>query len=211
VGVSLEGTLICVEGIDGAGKSTQTEMLAERLKDSRSKVIIYNYPDYSSRYGRIIKDYLYGKIEMENDEFFFLQMLDKQKDRAKIRNDMNEGSTIIMNRYIHSQIAYQCASGFDYESAKKIINLSKMPLPDIVVYIDVDIGTALKRKKIQKSGNLDRNEKSEEYLQTVKNTYKKLESERFGCRKWLRVDGNRDYSTIHEEIYMEVCNILKIR
>ncbi len=184
-------------------------MLAKRLKDLKTKTVVYNYPDYSSRYGKIIKDYLYGKIEMENDELFFLQMLDKQKDRTKIKNELMEGDTIIMNRYLHSQLAYQCASGFDYESAKKIINLSKMPVPDIVVYMDIDTETALKRKKIQKSGDLDRNEKSEDYLQKVKGMYKKLEAEKFGCKNWISINGNRDYPTIHEEIYMEVCRILK--
>lgn len=186
-------------------------MLAKRLNNFRTKTVVYNYPDYSSRYGRIIKDYLYGKIEMENDELFFLQMLDKQKDRAKIKKELIEGDTIIMNRYLHSQIAYQSASGFDYESAKKIISLSKMPVPDILVYIDIDTETALKRKRIQKSGNLDRHEKSADYLQKVKGVYKKLETEKFGCKDWISIDGNRDYPTIHEEIYMEVCRILKTR
>ncbi len=205
----MKGVLICLEGIDGAGKNTQAEMLAKRL-GSDMTIRKYSYPDYKSRYGKIIREYLDKKIEMEMDEFFFLQVLDKQKDRPSIEKQLMEGEVLIMDRYVYSHIAYESAGGFDYEAAKEIVEFSKMPNPDIVIYLDVAADVSMERKHKQHSGKLDRLEAMSSYLNKVREVYDRLYHERYGTGNWIKIDASKNPAEIHEEIYMEVCKLLGV-
>ena len=54
--------LIVIDGIDGSGKQTQTELLKHKLISKGKKVITYEFPNYSTFFGKIIRDYLDGKF-----------------------------------------------------------------------------------------------------------------------------------------------------
>lgn len=206
----MEGSLICFEGIDGSGKNTQAAMLGERLDGQGMGFANFSYPDYNSRYGKIIREYLDKKIEMDVWEFFFLQMLDKEKDKRRIEEERGKGKVLIMDRYVHSQIAYQSAGGFDYESAKKIIELSGMPRPSVVFYLDVSAEVSVERKKKQHSGALDRHESASAYLNKVRGVYNKLYDERFFCENWIKIDGREEAGVIHEKVFLEVSRLLDL-
>lgn len=200
-------SLICIEGIDGAGKETQSRMLGKRLTDLGVKSVVYSYPDYKTRYGKIVREFLDKKIEMGAEELFFLHMLDKLKDKEQILHDLEE-KVVILDRYIYSAIAYQTAGGFDYEKAKMIVKASGLPKPSVVLYLDVSVETAMKRKKKQKNGALDRFESLSGYLNSVKGVYDRLFSEHFDSHKWIRIDAEKDIATTHEELCMEASRLI---
>lgn len=208
---SVRGAFVCLEGIDGAGKNTQTKMLAERLRGIGTSPSVYSYPDYQSRYGRIIKDFLEKKIELTVQELFFLNALDMEKDRTRMTADMEGGRTVIADRYITSTVAYQTAGGFDFDSAKGIVSLSGLPSPDIAFYLDIPTDLSSQRKGKQKPGRLDRFESASEYLNKVRETYNRLYEERFFCKNWVRIDGNEDVAVVHEEIFLEVSRLFGLK
>ena len=205
----MRGVLVSIEGIDGAGKDTQAKLVEGRLRIDGFTTFAHSYPDYASRYGKIIREYLNKEVEMESDELFFLQMLDKQKDRKIIEQELNSGGVLLMDRYLHSQIAYQSAGGFDYEKSKSIISLSGMPIPDLLVYIDIPTETARERKLVQRGG-LDRYESSMDYLERVRGVYETLYRERFGASEWLKIDGLEERGKICETIYMRIKELNKL-
>ena len=204
----MRGVLVSIEGIDGAGKDTQARLLESRLRSNGVVTFSHSYPDYSSRYGKIIREYLDRKIEMGQDELFFLQMLDKQKDRKKIEQELTNGGVLLMDRYLHSQIAYQSAGGFEYEKSKGIIGLSGMPVPDLVIYIDIPAETSRERKLAQRGG-LDRYEGSMEYLEKVRGVYEALYREKFGAAVWIKINGLDERGKIGEAIYMSVMKLIR--
>jgi dTMP kinase len=204
----LEGLLVCLEGIDGAGKNTQARLLEKKLKEIGIKSVIYSYPDYTSRYGKAIKEFLDKKIELSNDELVFLHLLDRIQNRASLRKDLSSGKVVITDRYFYSIIAYQGAGGFDYENLKMIVESAGLSLPDIVFYLDVTVDLSIERKGRQKKGKLDRFEAAAAYLNKVRGVYNKLYDERFACDKWIRIDGRGSVTKVQKEIFAEVSKLL---
>jgi dTMP kinase len=203
LGGEVKGLLVCIEGIDGAGKNTQSEMLGKHLRTIGIRSKIYSYPDYGSVYGKIIKNFLDKKIELSTEELLFLHILDKQKDKKNVENDLKQGKIVITDRYVISAIAYPIAGGVDYESAKVVAALSKLPKPDIVFYIDVPVSVSMERKRKQK-GELDRFEAASAYLNKVSNVYNRLYRERFGCINWIKINGKKNAEIVHKEILSEL-------
>lgn len=201
----MKGLLICIEGIDGAGKNTQSKMLGQKLETIGIRSKIYSYPDYDSPYGKIIKNFLDKKIELSAEELLFLHILDKQKDRKRIENDLKLGKIVLTDRYVISAIAYPIAAGVDFESAKMVAALSKLPNPDIVFYIDIPVSVSMERKRKQK-GSLDRFEAASSYLNKVNGVYNRLYKERFGCAEWVKINGKKDTEIVHKEIFSELNN-----
>lgn len=205
----MKGRIVCLEGIEGAGKDTQAQLLSRRLQEEGFDTLIYSYPDYNSRYGQIMREYLDKKIELGIEELFFLNVLDKQKDKARLESDLKAGKIIIMNRYIFSVLAYQVAGGFDYQKAKTIIGLSGLPSPDIALYLEIPVELSLQRKTSQKKGDLDRFEESSAYLKKVKGVYDRIFKEAFGCSNWVRIDATAPVGKVHDRILLEVKKLLK--
>ena len=57
----IEGKIIAIEGIDGAGKKTQSEMLVEYLKGKGVSAEVLSFPDYNHPLGMVISDYLHKR------------------------------------------------------------------------------------------------------------------------------------------------------
>lgn len=205
----MPGIVIDFEGIDGSGKRTQAETLKDSFRAEGYKVVLYSYPDYDSPYGKIIKDFLDNKINLNPDEQFLLYLNDIVKDREDIRKRVSEGYMVILDRYIPSTIAYQCANNFDYEKAKEIIRLVDVSLPDIIVYLDTPVKLSEERK-IKQKNHKDRFEGDAALLQEVRNYYEKMIYEGFPSR-WMRADGTREIKEISEEIFQTINNFMEPR
>src|SRR5277367_4849664 len=183
----MPGNLICVEGVDGAGKQTQVELLANAFKGNGANVKTYTYPDYSSDYGKMIDRYLHGHLTLNVDEQILLHLADKVKDNIQVKKELDKGACVIMDRYFYSTIDYQCAAGFDYARAKKLVDLMNVNIPSVIVYIDIPVELVAERKAKQK-GFTDRNERDTSYQRKVKAFYDKMMAESYST-KWIRVDG----------------------
>jgi len=86
-----KGFLIATEGIDGAGKRTLCSFMKKFLESQEYEVIQYEYPDYSSIWGKIIEEYLHHKIELSINEQFFTYFIDILKDQDKISDLLRKG------------------------------------------------------------------------------------------------------------------------
>ena len=193
----MEGKIIVIEGIDGAGKATQAKLLKEALEKEGKEVSIYSYPDYSSVYGERIKSFLYKKINLKVDELFMLYIIDMVKDKSNILEAVKNGSYVIIDRFFFSTIAYQSAGGFSYENGKEIVKLLDMPLVDKVFYINVPVDISMQRKEKQKGKmDVDKFESNKNFLSKVSTFYSKLKNERFYAKSWEEIDGNKSIEEI---------------
>ena len=191
--------IIDFEGIDGTGKRTQSNLLKSYFQEHGRKVILYSYPDYESKYGKIIKSFLDSQINLNIDEQFLLYLVDMVKDKENIQKLLQKDYILIMDRYFLSSIAYQCANGFDYQKAKKIIELLCLPIPSIIFYLETSIEVAQRRKSNQK-GVVDRFESDIEFFQIVIKIYENLIKERYPSPNWIKLDGGLDSSSIHQKV-----------
>ncbi len=198
----MEGFLVCIEGIDGAGKHTQVEMLADALRKKGVEAKVYTYPDYNSDYGKMIDRYLHGHLKLNVDEQVLLHLADKVKDNMQVKKDIDSGAVVIMDRYFYSTIAYQCAAGFDYARAKKLVDLMNTNVPSVVFYIDIPIDLVAERKARQK-GYTDKNERDTKYQRDVKEVYDRMVDEKYATR-WVKVDGAQEIDAVHAKIMAEL-------
>lgn len=106
--------LIVLEGLDGAGKSTQVKLLKEYLEQKNLKLKYLHFPRYDAPiYGDLISKYLrgdFGSIEQVHPQIVALLFaLDRKEAAADIRRWLEEGYTVLLDRYVYSNIAYQCS------------------------------------------------------------------------------------------------------
>lgn len=205
----MPGMVIDFEGIDGSGKRTQAEILKDSLKAEGYKVVLYSYPDYDSPYGRLIKGFLDEETNLNPDEQFLLYLTDIVKDNEDIRKKVNEGYMVILDRYIPSTIAYQCANNFDYQKAKEMVRLVDVALPDAIFYLDIPVKSSEERKVKQKN-HKDRFEGNKALLEEVKGYYKRMIGESFPSM-WWRIKGDREVKEISEEVFQIINNFMERR
>lgn len=144
------GKFIVFEGIDGSGKSTQINMLAKKLKENGEKVYVTAEPTFSTS-GGIIRDALSGAVERTTCELAALFVWDRINHNINKTNGINkmleEGYTVISDRYYYSSLAYQ-GEATDYEWVKTLnCSCPEIRKPDLCVFIDVSPEVAIDRIK----------------------------------------------------------------
>ncbi len=193
-----KGKLIVIEGIDGAGGQTQSQFVFDYLKSKKKLCEKLSYPDYSTPIGKLIDEYLHGKCELSKDVLTLLYTADKLQDKVKINSLLENGATIITDRWFTTTLAYQSVQGFPLDKMLKIAELLDLQKPDLVIYLRISADTSMKRKYGEK-GNLDKFEKNKKFLEDVVKQYDKLAKENvFG--KWVVIDGEQPKEQVFEEI-----------
>lgn len=158
--------LIVLEGLDGAGKSTQVKKFRKYLEEVCSRLEYIHFPRYDSPvYGGLIGKFLrggFGSIESVHPQLVALLFAeDRHNAGAQIKQTLAEGGTVLLDRYVYSNIAYQCAklsSELEAEELRDWINETEygpfeLPRPDLNIFLDVPIGFVEKSLKANRSGD----------------------------------------------------------
>lgn len=145
-------SLIVLEGLDGSGKGTQTEMLFEALKNQGKRVRKITFPDYASPSSALVKMYLNGEFGDGADAVnAYAASAFYAVDRfASFRKDWQEdyrsGAVILCDRYTTSNMVYQLgklpqAQWREYLSWAEDLEYEKLglPRPSGVVYLDMPL------------------------------------------------------------------------
>lgn len=161
--------LVVVEGLDGAGKSTQVNKLKSYLTEKYGDLEYIHFPRYDSPlYGELIGKFLkgdFGPIETVHPQLVaLLYAEDRHAASPEIIKSLAAGKLVLLDRYVYSNIAYQCAkiNGEDErrDLAKWIKNteygLFNLPKPDINLFLDVPISFVEKKLSDNRLGE-DRN------------------------------------------------------
>lgn len=161
--------LIVMEGLDGAGKSTQVKKLKEYLTERCGELEYIHFPRYDAPvYGDLISRFLRGDFGSNEAVHPWLVALLFAEDRhgaaPVIREALEEGKTVLLDRYVYSNIAYQCAKLKDAREREILRDWIfhteygdfNLPVPDLNLFLDVPIGFVEKSLSQARSG-ADRN------------------------------------------------------
>lgn len=145
-----KGKFIVIEGSDGSGKKTQTDLLIKKLKEEKIKTAYFDFPQYyTSFFGKMIKRYLNGEFGTADEVSPYLASIlyagDRFEASEKIKKSINTGKYLVSNRYIQSNMAFQNAKIKLKTEKKKFVRwLEKMeyeifniPKADMVIYLYV--------------------------------------------------------------------------
>jgi dTMP kinase len=182
--------LIVIEGIDGCGKGTQIKLLKEKYPDA----VVFKYP---TRKFQLLNDYLEKKLELSPKSLFLLFLSDIANEQKKVKDALEQGKLVILDRYVFSTIAYE-VNEFLFPQAKKIVEGIGFLKPDRVVLLDITPEVSQERKSRQKK--LDRYEENMEYLKKVRENFLRLGEERFLCPDWKIVDASKSVESVQKEM-----------
>ncbi len=157
------GFFLTVEGIDGAGKSTQARMLAERLRSSGREVVETREPGGAPGAEEIRRLLVEGDPDRWSPETEILLFTAARRDHVErvVRPALDRGAGVLCDRYIESTRAYQGAGAPERRALVDRLHRLAIGLdPDLTLIFNMDPGVALDRaSKRQFDTNEDRFEK----------------------------------------------------
>lgn len=158
--------LVVLEGLDGAGKSTQVRRFRQYLESVCPSLEYIHFPRYDAPvYGGLISSFLRGDFGGNDSVHPQLVALLFAEDRhgaaPGIKATLEQGGTVLLDRYVYSNIAYQCAklaSDQEAEALREWIFNTEygefgLPRPDLNIFLDVPIGFVEQSLTRQRAGS----------------------------------------------------------
>jgi len=182
------GFLVVIEGLDRAGKSTQCSCLATNLEKVGRKVKSMRFPgawqslcyfffailstisDRSTPIGKSIDAYLKGQSHVEDHAIHLLFSANRWEAAAQIKQDIDDGFTVIIDRYSYSGAVYSAAKknpelGLDWAWQPEV----GLPRPDLMLFLDISPEVAAER-----GGYGDEKYETSEMQQNVRSLFREL-------------------------------------
>ena len=157
--------LIVLEGLDGAGKSTQLKMLSDHVAATGRKVDYLHFPRYDAPViGGMIAAFLrgdFGAIDQVHPQVVAYLFAEDRRDAAPlIREKLAAGHCVVLDRYVYSNIAFQCSKMPDEASAERLRDWIfdteyreyGIPKPDLNLFLDVPISFVDAKLKLNRKG-----------------------------------------------------------
>jgi dTMP kinase len=187
------GTLIAIEGIDGAGKTTQVEMLVGALRAAGHEVVATKEPTSGPHGRRIRAMSTAGEPVSPADQLESFVADREEHVRDLIAPALARGAVVVTDRYYLSNVAYQGAGGLDPEEILAR-NEKRFPVPDAVVLIVVSPAEGLRRVRAR-GGELNQAFEREDFLERVAHVFARV------SRPYVhRVDGEAQPAAVHAAV-----------
>ena len=194
---------VVLEGLDGAGTTTQLQLIESKSQEKSLKVWTTFEPTQGP-IGKLIKDILRGEMSVEPKTLAYLFAADRREHlymkKTGITAKCSKGYTVVSDRYLFSSLAYQSVEcGFDFVFHANL----EFPLPEHCIYIDVPPDICAKRLAERGVKELF---DAQQMQEQVRGFYEKsfVTFDNSGM-KFHRIDG----STSINEVFKNVWSIMK--
>ena len=203
------GRFIVFEGIDGAGKTTQVGILAERLREMGKRVVITAEPTTLPS-GKALREVLGGRVKKSDCEIAAMFTLDRIAHNVDaesgIEKLVSEGAYVICDRYYYSSLAYQ-GSLVDYGWVKALnTECPEIRHPDLCIFLDLTPTESMKR--ISAGRESTEIYENEETLTRVREAFMRVIDDMSAVDNIVTVNAATDISSISEKIFEQVRKIL---
>ncbi len=196
------GVFITLEGVDGAGKSTQARQIENAFAERGFSVLLTREPT-NSLHGREIRRIASeGRGGLEPREEAELFIRDREEHcRDELLPALESGRIVICDRYYHANIAYQGALGLDPAEIRRL-NEGRFPKPDLTLYLRVDPQLSLERIRQGREGGTNVGFEKADYLKKVAEIFDSMEDPYIA-----RVDASRGAG----EVFRDILTIIEER
>jgi dTMP kinase len=198
---------VTFEGPEGSGKSTQIRQLAAALEAQKLSVLVTREPG-GTTIGNAIRAVLLDPARTEMSpraETLLFNAARAQIVDQVIRPALAEGTLVLCDRYADSTLAYQgYGHGQPLEPLRQLAAYATAGLmPDLTIYLDIDVQEGLKRKQAGGAEEWNRmEEKALAFHQAVRAGYLQLAAAE--PQRWLVVDAAQSIEAVHAEIFSRV-------
>jgi len=143
----VRGKFIVIDGMDGAGKKTQCDLLAARLQHEGFNVKVPDFPQYGTWSAQFVERYLRGEFgaaqEVGAEEASLLYAVDRYAARSWMQEHLNQGGVLVSNRYVSANKGHQLGKISDEEQMKHFLSwlndteyrIFKLPVPDLTLFL----------------------------------------------------------------------------
>jgi dTMP kinase len=203
------GLFISLEGIDGVGKSTQSDLLEEFLR-SAGREVVRTFEPGGTELGQEIRHLL---LHRKGDVAPRAEALLYAADRAhhvatKVRPALDRGEVVITDRYLDSSVAYQgVGRALKAEDVRDISMFAvENLLPDLTILLDLDAAAAAERRNTTGEAP-DRLEREKiEFFEAVRQAF--LDMAAAEPNRWLVIDARQSVGQMQEQIQARVSQLL---
>jgi dTMP kinase len=206
-----EGRFIVLEGVDGAGTTSQGLRLAETLREGGRRVHVTGEPSQGP-VGVLLRQVLAGRLVVPAAEgpqpfspssmalLFAADRLDHLQ--AEVLPQLSAGVTVVCDRYYHSTLAYQsCTGGGSLEIMRWIIDTNRFARrPDLTVILDVSATTARERRQARTADEIYEREQLQQRLCAF---YREIDRH-FSDERIVHVDAERPFDEVAAAIAAQV-------
>ncbi|KAK4426076.1 Thymidylate kinase [Sesamum alatum] len=141
--IDSRGALIVLEGLDRCGKTSQCSRLLSYLEELGHSVESWRFPDRNTGVGQMISSYLENKSQLDDHAIHLLFSANRWEKRSLMESKLRSGTTLIIDRYSFSGVAFSSAKGLDEEWCKA--PEAGLLAPDVVIYLDISPEKAAER------------------------------------------------------------------
>ncbi len=196
-----KGQLIVFEGIDGTGKSTQLQLLADHLMRQGYSVVKTKEPT-DGEFGKQIRELYLKRKEVTREEELYLFLRDRKDHVERLLNpSLAKNKIVLCDRYFLSTIAYQGAAGLAVEEIAQKNTFA--PPPDIALLFQLNPQSSIERIT-QKRGDSLNDFEQEDSLKMVAKIFNSLEF------PYIRhINADQPIETVHEAVLSVVNAHLK--
>ena len=194
-----KGLFIVIEGIDAAGKRTQTSILRAWFGSNGMTAHTLSFPAYETTLGNEIRKFLNGGVDYPQQVRAMLYAANRWDKKAELAAGLAKTKATIVDRYSGSNLAYGASNGLDLEW---LLHLEEgLPEPDLTLLLDAS-PTKLVPRRGERKDSYERNISLQE---KARDAYLKL-AERFG---WSVIDANGGIEETSLALITEVTESLK--
>jgi len=174
------GVFLAVEGIDAAGKRTQTSILRAWFSSKGMSTRTLSFPAYETVIGNEIRRFLDGSVDYPQQVRAMLYAANRWEKKAELEAVLSKTDATVVDRYSGSNLAYGVSNGLDLEW---LLHLEEgLPEPDLVLVLDASPTKLVPRR----GGTKDSYERNILLQEKARDAYLEL-AHRFG---WSVVDAN---------------------
>jgi len=197
------GFLVTFEGIDGSGKSTQAEMLHDRLQQEQYPVVLVREPGgtpISEKIRTLLLDNRHQEMTSVT-EFLLYAASRAQLTAEKILPALQQGKIVVCDRYMDSSLAYQ---GFGRRVDKSFIQKVNLEatqniLPDLTFIFDVEIRVANERASHNAKDPDRLEEENTTFKRRVQHGYRKIADN--ARDRVILMEGSEPIAALHNRIW----------
>lgn len=223
-----KGKLIVIDGTDGSGKATQVAKLKERLLNEGVQIESLDFPRYYDNFfGKLVGQGLAGELgnwaDLHPKIASVIYAADRFESSKQISDWLNDGKTVILDRYVSSNQIHQGGKISDETERREFMqwldnmehDVFGIPRPDTILYLNVPleitqkllIEKGNKESKKYLSGRGDQHEDNIGHLEAAKESGLKMIAENNNWQK-IECTANGEMLSI-DEIHTRIYGFVK--